>query len=245
MVHIEWPAKFRKGPDAAAHPYPLEIAHLALVYTLGASSYAAFGDALAGGFLELNNNPYEYLRDLFTKQGLSQEGFEKSYSAFIAYSKTFPKPPFQTALIAIISHWDCYISKLGKFIEFARQYVESPILSVNMSKDLKTISRNSLSKQIQIIETATGLNCQLPENTLANLREMNLVRNLGLHNEWVIDDEYLKYSEQKQIRKGTIRIVLPKELEIWQESISLTINLTSTTIAKKYLNAPEYPTISK
>ena len=240
MDKRKWPPTLVRGPHSSSHPYPLEIALRAQIFTVGAIFYVSFADAAVEEFLHLSTDPYGVIRKKFLETGLSPENWEENWRAFIAYTDAFPSPVFQTALFSMITHWDWYISNLGRFVDFAHIHGTIPAISNKIKGELHRIGRKPISEQIIILEKATGLQFDLPGNVVNQLIEMNLVRNLGMHNQWAVDDDYLKYSLQKHRAVGSLREVTPKDLEGWQQAVLKTINTTSSMIAKGYVNAPDY-----
>jgi hypothetical protein len=153
----------------------------------------------------------------------------------------FENSVFQNVLILMRSHWDWYVRQMGNFIVSARNHVSSPVLDAKQQKRLNWIGRKEIKEQLLILEESTGINFGLSNTILANVHEMSLVRNIGLHNRWEVDNDYLKKTSSSGWIAGDIRKVEINELQGWSSSLTKLINETSIPIAVKYVAAPDYP----
>lgn len=240
VMNSEWPPRLVRNSQSKAHPYPLEIGFNAHVFTVGAIFNNAFIDAAMGIFLHQGENPYLKIRDQFLAQGLSVQAWEDNWKAFEAYLNTFSNPTIQNALFALVMHWDCYIGKLGTFVEFARLHVNSPVLTNKQEKILAKIGFQGISKQLSILSDATGITFDTNSIILSNLIEMELVRNLGMHNQWAVTQFYLDRTINSDWQIGKLRVITIDELEAWEKVLLDIIRETSTKIAEKYVAAPDY-----
>lgn len=77
---------------------------------------------------------------------------------------------------------------------------------------------------------------------MAAAHEMSLVRNLGLHNRWEVDEVYLKNSSHSgALVVGELRLVNASELLPWRSALSQLLMGIWSPIAQLYVGAPEYP----
>jgi hypothetical protein len=240
MAKQAWPPQLFRGPQSTAHPYPLQIALRAQIFTVGSIFYYAFVDGAVGEYLQQVEMPYKRIRNLFLTKGVTELAWEENWRAFEAYLRAFPNPVFQNALFGMVMHWDWYIAKLGKFVEFARAYVGGSILNKRQQSDLQRIAFKPISDQITILSEATTLTFGLSADILSNLREMDLVRNLGMHNQWAVSEYYRQHAIDRNREIGSLREIDIKELEIWQQAITSSIQATSTVVAKQYVNVPDF-----
>jgi hypothetical protein len=73
------------------------------------------------------------------------------------------------------------------------------------------------------------------------VREMSLVRNIGLHNRWEVDEGYLKQTNSTGLwAVGDIRTVESTELLRWHQDLMNVINATWPPIAERYVDAPAF-----
>ena len=129
------------------------------------------------------------------------------------YKAIFRGALHQNVLIALNSQWDWYIRKLADFIAFARNHVRSPMLLGKPKKAFGRISIQSIVDQLETLEQVCHVRFNLLKVDLENLKEMSLVRNLGLHNRWEVDKEYLKRSSFRALAEGELRVVQEVELQ--------------------------------
>lgn len=142
------------------------------------------------------------------------------------------------------SHWDWYIRKLGWFVEFARAKCGGPPLSKDIETQLPLVGKKEmpLATQLQILRQATGLPLSIDTEVMEAAQEMALVRNLGLHNRWEVDEVYLnKSSHPGNWAVGEVRLVHASELVPWRSALSQLLIGTWSPIAQLFVNAPNYP----
>ena len=74
---------------------------------------------------------------------------------------------------------------------------------------------------------------------------MTLVRNLGLHNRWEVDEKYLQFSSTKGLGVGDLRLVEVEELHHWHAAlVRLILDLTSA-VAIRYVDVPDFQEVVK
>jgi len=227
-------------PNSSAHDYPFQIGYRAQKFIAGAIFYYAFVDMAVGQYVRQDAQAVERIQAAFREKGLSTQSWEKNWSCFEYYLNAFPSPVFQNALFSMIMHWDWYISRLGSFVEFARAYVQGPPLDTKDEKVLQNIGFKGIAQQIDILSKATGLNFNFEPEVIASATEMDLVRNLGTHNQWEVDHRYLHRSLVKKWALGDVREITSQELGEWRDSLGSIILETATAIAKLYNDAPTY-----
>jgi len=238
--HVTWPPNLRKGPHSTVHAYPIQIGLSAQVFTVGATFYHAFADAAVGEYLKTAADPYGHIRDMFLANGLSPEAWEENWRAFQAYCSRFPSPVFQNALFAMVSNWDWYITKLGAFLEFARGTIPDPPLTTARRRALSRIGFKNIEEQLVLLEASTSLTFHLSPDSRSDLIEMDRVRNLGMHNQWAVDEYYKTRAQRSSWELGEVRSVDAADLLKWQNALTSTIHITSTLIAAHYLSVPEF-----
>ena len=224
--------------NSQKHLYPLRIALRAQRLIQGSLFYDVFTDTATGQYVKIVPNAERTIKDLLiNKAGWSEETYETSWVCFESYLKEFQNPIFHHTIYSIISHWDWYVSNLGKFINFAEKYI-SPEKQTN--KDLLKLNFKPFAKQMEIIKNETGILLNAENDTLDLVEEMHLVRNLGMHNEWEIDDTYLKYTKTKNLKPGDKRIFGITEITIWHSAFLQLIGTLSSEIAILYAQVPKY-----
>jgi hypothetical protein len=219
------------------HTYPLTIALRAQKLIQGSVFYGVFVDMAAGQYVRLVSDPAGKIKHLLLQEGLSEETYEVSWECFREYMDEFQHPIYQHGLYSMVSHWDWYISRLGKFINFARKYY-SPQKSED--PNLSKLNRKPFKDQISILKASTGVPFSFQEDSVDLIEEMNLVRNLGMHNEWEVDEDYLKKSRIKNWKIGRKREFNMPEIEKWHSALLNVISVSANDVARNYAKAPKY-----
>jgi len=212
----------------------------ALELLQGATFYPAFVDAIAGLYHDNNQDMMEQLRKVFIASGMTEDDWEISNKCLTKYMQYFPNPVIQAAVVEGLSHWDWYVEKLGRFIEFARQNGPKPIMSKTMERKLPSISLHSFSDQMHVLEEASGNTLQISDSCINDVNEMVLVRNLGVHCQWEVTAHYLKSTKTIGWSLGDVREVNPSELELWRAALYNIISGTCRHFAQMYALVPDF-----
>lgn len=229
-----------RTPGARAHPYPFQVSVQTYEFMQGAVFYAAFSDAAAG---ECAASPraFSKIEEKFATSGLDKKHWDSGWEHLERYKVVFTNTIFQHVVILLRSHWDWYIRQTGAFVRFARSHVASPTLNSKQEKNLSNIGWKDVASQLTILEEACGISFSLSSTTLSAINEMSLVRNLGMHNRWEVDDYYLQKTLSVGWELKDIRIIEIGELNHWRESFASLLNETSFPIAELYAPVPDYP----
>jgi hypothetical protein len=91
------------------------------------------------------------------------------------------------------------------------------------------------------MELVVGITIPLLADERQELREMALVRNLGLHNRWEIDPQYLRETKRKGLQVGELRLVGIGELQSWHSLLIKLLSSSGLECAKRFNAAPDYP----
>lgn len=207
---------------------------------MGAMFYAAVGDVASGEYIRLPNGLAQLEKKL-RQDGMDKKEWDRGWKILEKYMPVFQNSVFQNVLILVRSHWDWYIRQLASFGAFARGHVSSPQLSNKEQKLLDYLDRKEIEEQLTILTGACGVTFNIPSSTMAEVKEMSYVRNLGLHNRWEVDASYLSKTLTSGWTIGEIRVVTTDELRTWVSSLTKLLDETSIPIAKKYCSAPDYP----
>ena len=220
------------------HLYPLKIALRAKRLIQGSLFYDVFVDTATGQYVRTVPNAERTIKDfLINYTGWSEKIYETSWGCFEDYLKEFQNPIHQHAVYSIVSHWDWFISNLGKFIDFAERSI-SP--EKQTDKDLLKLNFKPFTKQIEIIKNETGILLNIENNTLDLIEEMDLVRNLGMHNEWEVDGTYLKKTKKSCLKSGDKRVFEIPEITKWHSAYLQLIDALAYEIAVRYAQVPKY-----
>ena len=224
--------------NSQEHSYPKTIAERAQRLIQGTLFYDVFTDTATWLFVKNNRNAEQAVKDsLIKKDGWREETYEISWECFKSYLEEFQNPIYHHAVYSIISHWDWYISNLGKFIDFAEKHI-SPMKETN--NDLLKLNFKPFTTQIEIIKNETGILLNIDSDTLDLVEEMHLVRNLGMHNEWEVDEIYLQKTKTKNLKLGDKRVFEIEEVRKWHSAFLQLLNTLSSEIAIHYAQVPPY-----
>lgn len=237
-MKVELP-KVDSKPEAKAHKFPVQIAYQAQEFMQGAIFYYILYDTAASQRIRQSSALGEIEQSLKDK-GMSKSLWEEGWSCLEKYHDVFAKNVRQSVLIMLRSHWDWYISHLGAFINKNYPFIYNQKLSNNKQKELLKIGFKEITQQIDILRNTIGLEIHLDDETLGHVREMSLVRNLGLHNRWEVDQFYLDATKSKGWNIRDIRIFEISELELWHSALVKLINESWKPVAIQFNGSPEY-----
>ena len=238
-IKIPLPRLSRKE-DARAHSYPFQISLQTQEFLQASLFYATISEVSKSEFMSLPN-ARQTLESKLIAHSFSEETIAESWRYMDTYKDVLKGTLFQGVLISFNSHWDWYVRKLGDFVTFARNIVESPCLNPKQVSKLRRIGFVPITEQLSILELASGVTFKLGESDIDNLREMSLVRNLGLHNRWEVDEAYLRLSACRTYAKDEIRFIQEGELGDWHASLIRALSETSIALAIRYVDAPDFP----
>jgi hypothetical protein len=226
--------------DSQAHPFPFQIALQTLEFLQGMMFHASFGDIAAG---ELVRQPggVSHVEQIMRERGLRAGVTNQAWMIIRKYQCVFEGLVFQSALIGLNSHWDWYIRKLCEFIRFARSSVGGSSLTNHDEKRLSRADHLPLGEQVEILELTIGVALPLSVTEKQELREMSLVRNLGLHNRWEVDAQYLKETTRVGLEIGDLRVVDIAELQNWHSLLIKLLDSSASECAKRFNAAPDFP----
>jgi hypothetical protein len=233
--------KVKKSADAKVHPYPFQIGLQTLEFLQGTIFYVSYQDVAAGEFIR-TTGALDRMETVFLERLYTKKTYDEAWGYLKKYQEIFKNAAFSNVLISFCSHWDWYLLQLSKFIEFGSAHVGGcPVLSNNERKEFSRISRASFLRQVELLEKATGCSFGVSQVEREHMHEMTLVRNLGLHNRWEIDEKYLQISKTQGLAIGELRPVGVDELYAWHKDLIHLISQTSKGIAIRYVDAPDYP----
>lgn len=232
--------KIHSAPGSKAHPYPYKIGMQVEKLIQGAMFYSSFVDVVVGEYLHTVPNAYEKIKLKFTNQGMKEQTWDVSWQCLENYMELLPNPVFQYSLYSMVIHWDWFISRLGSFVHFARSHDENPPIKQKDEKTLQRLSFVKVEDIFPLLENSTGLNFNIDPPVLSLFSEMLLVRNLGMHNEWEVDQVYINQTKTTGWKLGQQRLFTSAELEEWQRAMLKIIGILVFKIAQRYVNIPAF-----
>lgn len=236
MTRIPLPSATSVEPRRA-HPFPLQIGYQTLEFLQGTLFYAAFADIATGQQVQRPGGVDE-VEKLMKDSGLGSTVLNQGWNILQKYKAVFEGSISQAGLIAMNSHWDWYVRRLSAFIRFSRSHLGLSPLSKDKESKLARADFLPMADQLCIIQESTDVDLLLSENNMAELSEMTLVRNIGLHNRWEVDEIYLRKTRKSGLFVGDIRFITPGELQHWHSLLIKVINRSSAELAKGYSGVP-------
>lgn len=230
-------------PDAKAHPYPIQIALQTEEFLQATVFYVMFADLAAGQRVGQTGAIQEIENELLAN-GINLKAMNDGWTYLTKYKPLFSEFAVQNAPIVMRNHWDWYVRRLAQFVQFGRTKCVGLPFSKDVEKRLPLVGKSEmpLSAQLDILRQATGLSLNIDTKIMEAAQEMSLVRNLGLHNRWEVDEVYLKKSSQPgNWTVGEIRFVHPAELSTWRTALSQLLIGTWSPIAQLFVTVPNYP----
>lgn len=233
-------AKRLAGAEIKGHPYPFQIALQSSEFIQGALFHTIFSNMASAEFAKTDGG-MKVMEGRFTSGAYTKESYDMSWGIFAKYLDYFRVSMRQSVLISMNSHWDWYVRKLSSFIEFSRNYVESPELNSANKKDFARIGNCSISHQLKILQNVTGANFDISDSDTQNFQELSLIRNLGIHNRWEVDEKYLEKSRATNIEVDEVRELPLDELFSFHSSFHNVLHETCRKVSIKYAKSPDYP----
>jgi len=149
----------------------------------------------------------------------------------------------QTIVVSLKSQWDWFVTKSGGFVIFAQNRESKHSLSPKKISELQSIGQNKpIERQIEILSQTTGIDSTFPQSTKEAIQELTLVRNLGIHDRWEVDEIYLNRSTNAaNWGLGEFRTVSVDEVELWERCTLTIVRNVAFPLAFRYGSAPSYP----
>jgi len=219
------------------HLYPLKIALRSHTLIQGSVFYGVFVDMASGQYVRVVPDPEGNIKRLLLDAGLSEENYELSWRCFQEYMEEFQHPIYQHGLYSMISHWDWYISNLGKFVNYALKYI-SPRDPDNLN--LLRLNRKPFREQIKYLSKTIEIEFIFEDDAVDLVEEMNLVRNLGMHNEWEVDMDYLRKTKTNGWQVGQKRVFEMEEIDKWHSALRNIISVSARDVATRYVHVPKF-----
>jgi hypothetical protein len=224
--------------ERRAHPFPLQIAFQTLELMQASVFHAMLLDEAAGQRVRQPNG-VEEVDEALLRAGLNKAILDQGWKFLGKYQTLFDRFATQSVLIALRSQWDWYIRNIGRFILASKRTEAHGALSRAAEKNLKTIGFKDIHSQISVL-LEVKIDVWVPESVSEAVREMSLVRNLGLHNRWEVDGYYVKESKTSGWNIGEIRVFEASEIEKWHQGLVWLVKETWPSVAERFKDAPDF-----
>jgi hypothetical protein len=200
------------------------------------NAYLMIQDLAAHDYFALVDNAYSIFENKIVDKLMSRETWELTWSCFEEYVTISKSPVFQYSLFAMSFNWDWFIKHLGLFIDLA----DFSLTNSATEKERKIFSKlhqKPISEQLALVISKIPI-VTLEQENIENVVELFLVRDLGAHNGWSVDNKYLDKSKNNKFKLGEEREISIGDLSLWVTSLSSVINSISLATSKHYFEAP-------
>ena len=120
--------ELKESMPLKAHSYPFRVGLQTQELMHASFFHAMLADLSAGEYLRQPGN-IDKLEARLSQEGLQRDALQSGWQCLGKYKIIFERAVFQSSVIAMSSHWDWYMRKLGQFVRFARTHVPSPVLN--------------------------------------------------------------------------------------------------------------------
>lgn len=179
--------EFKADAFKGRHPYPITT------YVDADATIQAFMDYMDGmGFARraVSAQPGG-LPKILEENGWSTERIEKSVAIQRRIGSLLRGFTLQNNIFIMAFQWDWFIYRIGRFVLWGLEQEKSPLLSMGLRDDLGRITARAVSRQLARLEFACGLKDVVSATAMEDIEELGLMRNIGAHNRWEVDEKYL------------------------------------------------------
>lgn len=239
-MHVKIPLPpFDTQRGAGAHPYPFQIAQQAQQFISASVWYDGVTKVATNLYLRIPWGLWR-IRRQFT---VTDSAWKNGSDALHIYREVFAGSVLQAGIISLRSHWDWFITKSAEFVIFAANHSQSKLIDTATQEKLESLGENrSVEGQVQILANAAQVTFDFPKADRDAIRELSLVRNLGLHNRWEVNQRYLSKSRNASLWElGDLRTLNIDEVEDWARAIMKLTGNIGVQLAVKFGKAPPYP----
>lgn len=238
-MRIPLPSASQTTSERKAHPFPLQIGFQTLELMQASIFHAMVMDEAAGQRVRQTDG-VQGIDQALLNAGLEKALLDDGWKYLGKYKGLFERFVTQSVLIALRSQWDWYIRNLGSFILVSKRSEAHDALPRAEEKDLERIGFKDILSQLAILDKCADINVEVSGSVEAAVYEMSLVRNLGLHNRWEVDDHYINNTRAPSWQRGEIRVFDIPELEGWHRALVRLVNDTWSPVAVRFKDAPDY-----
>jgi hypothetical protein len=227
-----------RGPHATAHPYPHRLALSTAEILQGTLFFFTVEDGASARLFQIPAEVEALEREF---EAAAPGVWEQGWGIVAKHDEAFGNLVIRNGLVAITSEWDWYVRKMAAFVEFARAPDSAPApMSSAQRKDFRRIGFLAVGQQIDSLGHAAGVDFDISADTRDSLAELSLVRNLGVHNRWEVDEAYLSHSATDAFKLGETRLFDGVELQQWRDDLMEAVGSITARLGSRFNKAPEF-----
>lgn len=224
-----------------AHPYPYQIGLQCQRLMHGTTFYHMLMDSAAGQYVRSEKEAYSSVKKLFIETGISESEWELGWQCMIEYTHIFPNPLIHIATLSMVSNWDWYISNLGKFLAFCIHNTSVVQITKKQQDALSKLHTLPFDKQLDLLRIVLNNDLPIDQSTYETANELFLARHLGVHKNWVVDQQYLDKTIMRNCVLGQVLQIDGNQLAVWRSNIGEIVTIASRKTAIAFISAPNYP----
>lgn len=223
-----------------AHSFPFMVGYQTLEILQTSLFFIIVQDVAAGYAFKLPNG-VQSIQDEMAKIGYSNDLINEGWGLVEKYNTIVNNTTYQNNIVNSVAQWDWFIKMLGRFIKFGRSELGLNKLDSDSEKHLSNLHKGTINQQLRTLNKALLNKIDYPSEKIEILNELFLIRNLGLHNRWACDEDYLiKSKHSSKWEKDQIRIIGIAELELMNKELRNLVRILTNAIAVEFKSVPEY-----
>jgi hypothetical protein len=230
-----------RASSGSVHPFPINLEMTTRRKVQGIFMYFTIVDNASHLFFKPDNpNALNLLIERLNQIGVSTKTFDSSWQDFVIYMESKPSTTVQQAIFNIEFAWDRFISEIKHFMIRGNE-----ILNITLpDKEKRILKRLDKYSQREIIDYINK-NIEvtnITEREIVSITELCLLRNLGVHKDWVIDNDYSKKTTTQYKKIGELRDVDFSEFQIYFSDWMNILGKISRPISEFYkdVHDPEF-----
>lgn len=232
---------YKRANNESVHPFPINLEMTTRRKVQGILMYFTIVENASHLFFQPDNpNAYNLLIERLNQIGVSTKTFDSSWQDFVIYLESKPSTTIQQAIFNLEFAWDRFISENQHFMIRGNEILNI-ILPDKENRILKRLDKYSQREIIDFINKNIGVT-NITEREIVSITELCLLRNLGVHKDWVIDKDYSGKTITQNKAIGELREVSFSEFQIYFSDWMSIIGKISRPIAVFYkeMHDPEF-----
>jgi len=227
------------------HPHPIKVGLQTDLFIRASFDYEVTLGYIRAEFTKAEGAE-ERIRQLWLNRSWPDELWEHSKKAQLYCQHFLRNLLKQNSIISAVGHWDWFLRRQSEFVLWALETEAQSGVDDKIRRLASHIDQGSLRDQIGNLSQLTGCSFHIEETDLRHLDELGLLRNIGSHNRWEVDQKYLQRTKTRPEsggwRIGQYRTYSDQEWLVWQTALRGRATwLISKGIGERFRALPAYP----
>lgn len=229
------------GTTPKAHRFPLIVGKETLELLQGTMFFLVLADTAAGITVQ-SPTGVAAVEERMRSRGYTEKVISQGWELLQNHRTRFESSVFQAALLQMRGQWDWFSRRIRDFAVFALKAEGAREPHRKVKQDLRRIDRLTVGGQIALYERLLECTLDLAPEQHQLIRESELVRNLGMHNRWEVDAEYLDKTARRGWHLGQMREFSSEDLTAWHAATIEAVSQLALVVATRFRAAPGFPT---